>query len=321
MRFSIVTPVLNGESFINETILSVVTQSGPFSIRYHVQDGGSTDSTIKLLTAWQNRLANDFPIGCAEIKFSFSSERDRGLYDAINRGFSVCDAADVMTWINADDRFEPGGFTTVSNIMKSNPDIDWLTGRSTTINEAGECLYISPVTPLPRNAIAAGIFDGRFAVPFIQQEGTFWRPSLWKAVGGLNADFRLAGDFDLWRRFATKKDLVSVNAIFGCFRMRSGQLSADKVPYHAEIDASMSAAEKEIRVKASNLYKWHGFRYPVMIRHYGGPWVRECWPMSVLPFLGGPGFKLERWRLTAARLIGLADESGKNSGVTGNRKP
>ena len=79
MRFNIVTPVLNGEKFINETILSVVSQTGPFSIRYHVQDGVSTDSTIKLLTAWQKRLANDFPINCAGIEFSFSSEPDCGL--------------------------------------------------------------------------------------------------------------------------------------------------------------------------------------------------------------------------------------------------
>lgn len=307
MQFNIVTPVLNGEKFINETILSVVSQAGPFSICYHVQDGGSKDGTADILKSWQARLANDFPVVCEGIHFSFASERDRGLYDAINRGFVHCDAADAMTWINADDRFEPGAFATVSNILNANPNVDWLTGRSTIINESGEILYISPVTPFPRNAVAAGIFDGRFAVPFIQQEGTFWRPKLWKEVGGLNADFRLAGDFDLWRRFAMKKDLVGVDAILGCFRMRAGQLSEDKAPYHAEVDGSMSAAEKEIRAKASKLYKMCGYKYPVMVRHYCGPWTRECWPQSALPFLGGRGFKFEHWRLVAAGYLGLAD--------------
>src|ERR1700733_14150058 len=108
MRFNIVTPVLNGEEFLNETILSVVSQAGHFSIRYHVQDGGSTDATIKILTTWQNCLANGFPISCEGIEFSFASEPDRGLYDAVRRGFAACGDADVMTWINADDRFEPG---------------------------------------------------------------------------------------------------------------------------------------------------------------------------------------------------------------------
>ena len=180
MQFNIVTPVLNGEKFINETILSVVSQTGPFSIRYHVQDGGSADSTIKILIAWQKRLANDFPINCAGIKFSFSSEPDRGLYDAVNRGFAACGHSDLMAWINADDRYEPGAFVTAAEIFDRHSDIDWVTGRPTVINEAGGMLHISPIVPFPRKAIAAGIFEGRYARPFIQQEGTFWRPGLWE---------------------------------------------------------------------------------------------------------------------------------------------
>ena len=40
MKFCIVTPCLNAERFIDETIFSVVSQAGPFRIRYHIQDGG-----------------------------------------------------------------------------------------------------------------------------------------------------------------------------------------------------------------------------------------------------------------------------------------
>src|SRR3984893_17909767 len=200
MRFSIVTPVLNGDKFLDETILSVVSQAGPFSICYHVQDGGSKDATLKLLAAWKSRLARDFPVFCEGIEFSFASEPDRGLYDAVNRGFAACGDSDAMAWINADDRFEPGAFATVEEIFDKHSDIDWVTGRPTVINEAGGMLHISTIVAFPRTAIAAGIFEGRFARPFIQQEGTFWRPGLWEKTGGLNANFRFAGDFDLWRR-------------------------------------------------------------------------------------------------------------------------
>src|ERR1700730_3330723 len=51
MRFGIVTPVLNGEKFLDQTVLSVVSQAGPFTIRYHVQDGGSKDGTLQILAA------------------------------------------------------------------------------------------------------------------------------------------------------------------------------------------------------------------------------------------------------------------------------
>src|SRR3974377_338176 len=110
MRFNIVTPVLNGEKFLDQTILSVVSQAGHFSIRYHIQDGGSKDATLDILEAWQKRLARDFPIWCEGIEFSFASAPDRGLYDAVNRSFAICGDCDAMAWINADDRFEPGAY-------------------------------------------------------------------------------------------------------------------------------------------------------------------------------------------------------------------
>jgi glycosyltransferase involved in cell wall biosynthesis len=297
MHFNIVTPVLNGEKFLDQTILSVVSQAGPFTIRYHIQDGGSKDTTLKLLAAWKSRLARDFPVFCEGIEFSFASEPDRGLYDAVNRGFAACGDSDAMAWINADDRFEPGAFATAVEMFRGFPDIEWLTGRPTTIAESGTLLNISPIIAFPRKAIAAGIFDGRFARPFIEQEATFWRSRLWQKTGGADPNFKLAGDFDLWRRFARHTDLVIVNTILGCFRMRSGQLSTDMARYHAEIDASLLPAEIETRAKVAKTYARAGFKYRVMLRHYDGPWVCERWPMCILPFLGSKAFVVEHARL------------------------
>src|SRR6202040_2701427 len=94
----------------------------------------------------------------------------------------------------------------------------------------------------------------KFATPFIEQESTFWRPRLWPKAGGVHPNFRLAGDFDLWRRFARQTDLVIVDAVLGCFRVRAGQLSTDLARYRAEIDASLSPAEIESRDKAAKRY-------------------------------------------------------------------
>jgi glycosyltransferase involved in cell wall biosynthesis len=276
MRFAILTPVLNGEKFLDQSILSVVSQAGPFTIRYHVQDGGSKDRTLEILAAWKSRLARDFPVFCEGIEFSFASAPDRGVYEAINRGFAPCAYADAdaMAWIGSDDRFEPGAFATVGEIFRDFPDIDWVTGRTTVLREAGPMLYMpQPIVPFPRKAIAAGIFDGRFGRPFIEQEASFWRPRLWQKAGGVDPNFRLAGDFDLWRRFARQTDLVAVDAILGCFRMRAGQLSGDMPAYRAEIDASLSPAEIETRAKVAERYSRAGFEYRVMLRHYGGPWA------------------------------------------------
>jgi glycosyltransferase involved in cell wall biosynthesis len=302
MRFAIVTPVFNGEKFLDQSILSVVSQAGPFTIRYHVQDGGSKDRTLEILAAWKSRLARDFPVFCEGIEFSFASAPDRGLYDAVNRGFATCAYAnaDAMAWIGSDDRFEPGAFATVGEIFRDFPDIDWVTGRTTVISEAGPMLSMPPpIVPFPRKAIAAGIFDGRFVHTCIEQEATFWRPRLWRKAGGVDPNFRLAGDFDLWRRFARQTDRVIVAAILGCFRVRAGQLTTDMAHYHAEIDASLSPAEIETRAKAAKTYARSGFEYRVIIRHYAGPWVCERWPMRIAPIFGTKAFGAERLRLSA----------------------
>jgi glycosyltransferase involved in cell wall biosynthesis len=300
MRFAIVTPVLNGEKFLDQSILSVVSQAGPFTIRYHVQDGGSKDRTLEILAAWQTRLARDFPLFCKGIEFSFASAPDRGAYDAVNRGFAACAYAhaDAMTWIGSDDRFEPGAFATVGEIFSDFPDIDWVTGRTTIISEAGPMMCMpGPLIPFPRQAIAAGIFDGRFVTNCIEQEATFWRPRLWQKAGGVDPKFRIAGDFDLWRRFARHTDLVVVDAILGCYRVRAGQLSGDMARYRAEIDASLSPADIETRAKVAKTYARAGFEYRVLVRYYGEPWRSARWPMCIAPIFGTKAFRAEHWRL------------------------
>jgi glycosyltransferase involved in cell wall biosynthesis len=241
--FAIVMPVKDGRAFLDETVLSVITQSGPFTIRYHVQDGGSTDGTKERLKEWSSLLQGGFPITCKGVTFSWSSEPDSGLYDATNKGFSRCCKTKYMSWINSDDRYEPGAFASVAEVFGKFPDVDWIGGRPRVMAESG-----SPgqhvggwgeLRACPRNAIRARIFDGRFS-HFLQQEGMFWRRALWENVGGLKADMRLAGDFDLWTRFAEHSDFVMADAFFGTFRVRTGQLSTKIDQYHEEIDRDLT---------------------------------------------------------------------------------
>jgi len=270
-RFSIVTPVLNGAQFIDETILSVVSQAGPFTIRYHVQDGGSTDGTLDKLACWRARLAG-FPSLCGSVAFSYASAPDRGMYEAVNRGFAACGEADVMSWINADDRFQLGAFATVAQIFGRFDDVEWLTGRSHMIDEVGTVLGEGSLVPFPREAIAAGVFDGRASPRFIQQEGTFWRSDVWRrGGGGTDIRFRLAGDFELWRRFARYTDLVVADATLGAFRKRAGQATTDLSPYHAEIDqlAPIDGAEQRVLVQ-----RMQRKRLPYrVIQRTGAVWV------------------------------------------------
>jgi glycosyltransferase involved in cell wall biosynthesis len=246
MRFCIVTPCLNSAAFLDEAIFNVISQAGPFSVRYHVQDGGSTDGTVEKLDRWRRLLGSAFPRCCEGIEFSYASEPDRGMYHAVDRGFRACGSGDVMAWINADDRYAPGSFAVVGHVLEQWHDIQWVTGRISIITRDGFQKHLS-ARLFPQKAIRAGVFDlRRFPRLAIAQDSTFWRNALWNAARGINVDLKLIGDYDLWRRFARHADLVTIDATLSSFRERPGQLSANLPAYHAEIDQHMTPQEKEM---------------------------------------------------------------------------
>ena len=245
--FMIVTPSFNSGRFIHSTIASVVSQSGRFRLRYHVQDGGSKDDTVAELQRWSERLNSSlFRTECYALEFSYSVAPDRGMYDAIQSGFTHCgiDPSGYMTWINADDLLMPGALACVAKLFREFSDVQLMGGIPCQIDEDGVLARIPPLQLYPRSTLAAGLHDGRH-LPVGMQEGTFWKAELWLKTGGVRPTFRLAGDFDLWRRFAAESSYVSVDTILAAHRRHSGQLSENPGLYYAEIDASMEAYLEE----------------------------------------------------------------------------
>ena len=242
----LVTTCRNAADTIENSLRSILEQEGDFFLRYHVQDGNSSDNTVAILEKWRTGLADgSIPVFCKGVVFSFASARDKGMYDGIEKAFNVLDIPPegFMTWLNADDRLLPGALATIATMQTDNPKVDWVTGEIYCTREAGG-LCQNTVCGHPRWMIQHGLCESRFW-QFIQQEGTFWRKRLWDAAGGLDTTMRLAGDFDLWRRFAAHADLWHFMGPLASFRRRSGQLSEDGGKYCAEIDKVVSLAQKE----------------------------------------------------------------------------
>ncbi|SHO62319.1 Glycosyltransferase involved in cell wall bisynthesis [Pseudoxanthobacter soli DSM 19599] len=235
----IVTPVFNGAKFIDATIASVVNQVGDFVLHYHIQDGGSTDETAAIVDRWiRLNKSGLLPKFCREVHITFASEPDKGMYDAINKGVAraLPPGPDVlMGWIGSDDLVAPGAFATIFAICRLYPDVRLIGGRVALLDEGGSITTLEPVGVFSRRCMSAGLYDGR-AMPFIMQEGTFWFSSLWRELGGLDTSFRLAGDWDLWRRMARLTHYVSVDSVLGFHRRRKGQLSSQMDRYYAEVD-------------------------------------------------------------------------------------
>jgi GT2 family glycosyltransferase/SAM-dependent methyltransferase len=241
----IATPCLNAVATIEQTILSIITQAGDFVIRYHIQDGGSTDGTIDLLSRWKERIDKGvFPIQCKNIVFSYKSQPDNGMYNALANAFEIMPSPGhaFMTWINADDILLPGALALIHNISRqfTLEQVSWVSGQIAIFNDNVPVALID--RPTPTVIIKLGLCDG-VHWPFIQQEGTFFRSWLWSKVNAsqLIRKYRYAGDWNLWRVFAHHAELVQTKWPTGVFNLRDGQLSErcfDK--YMAEVNSTIT---------------------------------------------------------------------------------
>lgn len=217
-KISIVTPNYNQAAYLEQTILSVLNQGYP-NLEYIIIDGGSTDGSVDIIKKYSNNLAY------------WVSEPDMGMYYAIQKGFDKS-TGEIMAWINSDDMYHPGALFIVADIFSSFSDIEWLIGASTTFDEKGRTVDVSPNSDFSKYDYYLYQFK------WIQQESTFWRRSLWEKSGGkLNCRLKYAGDFALWISFFSFTKIYCANALLGGFRQRScNQLTLDYLDkYIAEV--------------------------------------------------------------------------------------
>jgi len=246
-KIYICTPSFNSADTIEDTILSVINQEGKFEIFYHIQDGGSNDSTLSILKEYQNKIKMRTSVN-PKIYFSFDSSKDNGMYYAIVKGFSTFNMAsnNWMTWINSDDQLALDALNFICSLSDNsdNNDVQWVGGRTSVMKENGD--HTEFFLKANSEIINFGLNDG-LHWGFLQQEGVFFRNSLWNIIDKQKnlTDFKYAGDWNLWRAFSEHEKLYQVDRVLGTFYKRKGQISeVSKAEYMLEIEAYVSKAER-----------------------------------------------------------------------------
>ena len=237
---SIITPCFNSVDTIRETMASVLSQTYR-NYEYIIIDGGSTDGTLDIIREYAPHFQG---------RMRWISEPDRGIYDAVQKGFAMS-KGDVLAWIGSDDIYMPNAFAYVKMIFEEHPQVQWLTGELCHIQEDGTFCNAEYTRNLKYRdfCLKKGFW--------VQQEATFWRRELWEKCSNAFGNYRYAGDYALWLNFARNTQLYTLPLLLAAFRLRSGQASQKhRREYMAEIDdicrkelASMSYMQRlELRI-------------------------------------------------------------------------
>jgi glycosyltransferase involved in cell wall biosynthesis len=170
MRFSIVTPSFRNSKWLKLCVASVADQEG-VTFEHIVQDSCSDDGTQDWLP--QDRRVKAF------------IEKDKGMYDAINRGWKRAQG-DIVAWLNCDEQFLPGALKAVSDYAEQHPEVDLIVADTVVVDPEGKyiCSRQSMLPQMPHlwvrfSILSCGIFLRRKAL----EEKQFYFDTKWRDVG------------------------------------------------------------------------------------------------------------------------------------------
>ena len=174
LKISVVTVVRNDRAHIEETVESVLGQSGGgFELEYVVIDGASEDGTVELLRRYEPRLA------------CLVSEKDSGIYNAMNKGIARC-TGDVIGMINSGDRYLPGALALAADAFRKYGNLDRIFW--------GDVLY-------ERLGRVKGFRERNLKIgAFAPHPSMFVPRNIYERIGTYDEELRLMGDYDFMYR-------------------------------------------------------------------------------------------------------------------------
>ncbi len=192
MKISIITPTLNCERQIRKTMDSIFLQES-VEIEHIVVDGISTDKTLRILKEYEKK--------CTYLKVI--SEKDEGLYDAMNKGIKAA-SGDIIGILNA------GDFYADRHILK---DVLEKFADSSSQSVYGDLIYIKEdnTEDIVRFWKSGQFEKKKFYKGWMPPHPTFFvRKGIYEKHGSFNTDLKISADYELILRFLLKNGVPSI---------------------------------------------------------------------------------------------------------------
>jgi len=193
--FSIITVVYNGEKYLEKTIESVIKQKFK-NFEYIVIDGGSTDNSVKIIEKFEKKI--DYWV----------SEKDKGIYDAFNKGMRVSKGK-FIGFINSDDIYKKNALKIISNYIEKNQQADFIFG---SVKKHWGVLYGYKPHKIK---YSWGFYSSHSTGFFIKRKAA-------EKVGFYNIKYKYHADYDYFYRLIVKNKMKGISTkkkeVVGIFR-------------------------------------------------------------------------------------------------------
>ncbi len=202
MKLSVITVTFNSAATLPETLASVAEQRVP-DLEYIIVDGGSRDATMDLVRA-------------APQVTKFISERDRGIYDAMNKGIGMA-TGDVIGIINSDDLYADAQvLTKVLACFEADDKLDAVFGDLSYFDTDSPSIVKRLWRSQPYRA---GYFETGHVPP---HPTLFVRKRVYDAIGTYYPNFRISSDYEFMLRMLKVNGYKSRHLPEVLVRMRLG---------------------------------------------------------------------------------------------------
>ncbi len=202
MKVSIITVVRNNVATINDAINSVIGQTYK-NIEYIVVDGASTDGTVSVVQSYTNKIDK------------FITEKDHGLYDAMNKGITLA-TGDIIGILNSDDMyFDKNVIESIVNTFR----------EKKTDSVFGDLHYVDKnnTDKVMRYWKTSNFRPGSFAKGWHPPHPSFFvKKEVYEKYGLYDIELSISADFDLMLRLLEKHQISSVHLPKILVKMRTG---------------------------------------------------------------------------------------------------
>lgn len=211
MQVSLITVVYNAQDTIADAVQSVISQQG-VDFEYIVIDGASSDNTLGVLTPFKESI------------HLLISEKDKGMYDALNKGIALA-KGEVIGILNADDMLADNGV--LHKVMETfqNHHVDGV---------YGDLNYVNRINPeqIIRKWKSKQVDGASMKFGWMPAHPTLYlKRELFEKYGNYSLHFGSAADYELMLRFIYKYRIKIKYLPMLLVNMRVGGMSNQSIKH------------------------------------------------------------------------------------------